>query len=116
MINLGFVHAIQAPVFGAILADLPGQIRVLNKPEVVEIIGVRCPKFIQTRWVYLVDFLAFIIHHIDDVQTALHIAEAPLIPETYGLVCLIMLPLATSCYLLPCFPEPWKLTHAFSER
>jgi hypothetical protein len=33
------------------------------------------------------------MHHIDDVQTALRIAEAPLIPETYGLVYLIMLPL-----------------------
>jgi hypothetical protein len=94
MVNLVFVHAIKDKVFAEAIADLPGQIHLLNKAQALEIINCHCPKLIKTRWVYLVDILGFILHHLDAVQTALAIAEAPQITETYGLVYLVLLPLA----------------------
>jgi hypothetical protein len=94
MINLVLTHVIKDAVFSDRIKNLPQVIRVLNKPESIEMVGRRCPKIIQTRWVYVVDVLGFILHHLPDVQSALLLAEQPQIPPEYGFVYLALLPLA----------------------
>jgi hypothetical protein len=94
MTNLVFIYAIRTKPFTEVVDGLPALVSILNTPESVAITGRRCPKLIRTRWVYLVDVLGFVMSRLPAVQTALHIAEERLPSESFGLVYLVMLPLA----------------------
>jgi hypothetical protein len=69
MVNLVFTHALKTKVFSNVFTTLPEIIRILYSAQFIHVICLRCPILIRTRWVDLVDVLAFLLDCFADVQT-----------------------------------------------
>jgi hypothetical protein len=63
MVNLVFTHTIKNGIFSEVPATLPEVIRILHSALVFDVMGVRCPRLIQTMGGCLVDVLAFLTDH-----------------------------------------------------
>jgi hypothetical protein len=48
---------------------------LLRCKEAQEAIGVKCPRFVRTRWFYLIDTLAFILGYVDEIVGYLHMVS-----------------------------------------
>jgi hypothetical protein len=90
VINLVFARVIREGIFLQIAEDLPRVVRALNSEVAVAITGRQCPKIIRTRWVYLVEVLAFIINHSSEVHEVVHIADTEVINQIYRPVYLFL--------------------------
>jgi hypothetical protein len=94
MVNLVFTHTIKSGIFPEVLATLPEIIRIFHSAPALDIIGVRYPRLIRTKWIYLVDVLVFLIDHFTEVQTTFGLAARSLRRAAYCRVYLLLLPLS----------------------
>jgi hypothetical protein len=60
MTNLVLLNTISDPNLSTIMAELTELQNILRNPAAVAVIRRRCPKFVKTRWFYMVDMLAFL--------------------------------------------------------
>jgi hypothetical protein len=75
IVNLVFTQTIKSDLCYEVFVTRPEIIRTPHSAQSIHIIGLRCPKLIRTRRVYLEDVLAFLIDQINDVQTVLALAD-----------------------------------------
>jgi hypothetical protein len=68
MTNLVLSNAKEDPNFKKVFGILEEIQRQLRTPEMVQLLGKKCPKFVRTRWFYMMDTLAFIHEHFAEIM------------------------------------------------
>jgi hypothetical protein len=94
IVNLVFTHTIKSDFFSEVFAMLPEICRTLHSAQSIHILGRGCPKLIRITWVSLVDVLAFLIDRINDVHTALALADVAPITTADRRAHVLLLPLS----------------------
>jgi hypothetical protein len=59
-----------------VLSEIQG---LLRSTESHEAIGAKCPRFIRTRWFYMIDTLAFILEHMDEIADYLRLVSVGIV-------------------------------------
>jgi hypothetical protein len=93
MVNLVFVSALSNSNVMPRLTVVNEFIADLQSSDSISILGSKCPRLIQTRWVYLVDTLEWMLRRLDNVNTVRAIIEHPPLPESLKTLYQILLPL-----------------------
>jgi hypothetical protein len=92
--NLVFQYVLQMTPVADVVTSLPAVIWVLNSAESYEIPGRRCLSIVRTRSISLLDVFGWIIRHFSTIETALAIAEEPLITYCYPRLHILFFPLS----------------------
>jgi hypothetical protein len=93
MTNLVFTHALLDPVISTRIVLLNEFVSDLRTTDGLEIMGHKCPTLVQTRWVYAVDVLTFVLRYRDDVNSVRSALSRDPIPRTFKRLYWILLPL-----------------------
>jgi hypothetical protein len=72
MPNLVLSHMASTADFSVIMTRLRKPQGVLRCGSAHEVVGLKCPRFIRTRWFYMTDTLAFIFNCVDVITAFLH--------------------------------------------
>jgi hypothetical protein len=75
MANRILSHTVSTANCARIVSALSETQRLLRCKEAHEAIGAKCPRFIRTRWFYVIDTLAFILEHVDEIAGCLHLVS-----------------------------------------
>jgi hypothetical protein len=79
MANLILSHTVSIARIVPALSEIQGPLLCKDTHEAI---GAKCPRFIRTRWFYMIDTLAFIIEHVDEIAGYLH-----MVSETEQIAC-----------------------------
>jgi hypothetical protein len=60
MPNLILLNPLSEPNLSRIMSELTELQHILRRPAAIVAMGKRCPKFVRTKWFYMVDMLAFL--------------------------------------------------------
>jgi hypothetical protein len=93
IVNLVFTHAMQNPLVEARINLVGDVIRDARSPVGLEILQRTCPTPVQTRWVYAVDVLRFLLEQRNGVNTVRHLLGHEPIPDQFVTLYWIMFPL-----------------------
>jgi hypothetical protein len=81
MLNLVLIHTLSNPNVILRMKVVHDLMADRQSPEAIFVLGSRCPRLIQTRWVYLVDALEWMLQRIDSVNTVRASIEHPPLPD-----------------------------------
>jgi hypothetical protein len=99
MTNLVLQNSLSMPHFSRVMTILEEVQSLLRSPSASAAIGRRCPRFVRTRWFYMVETLGFIVRHIDAITCYLTAHESGYdgVPTELFELYAILLPF--SCFL-----------------
>ena len=136
MANLVFIHAAKrSPLLAKIVIDVAKLVKALRKTEVRKELGEKCESICPTRWLYLVDVLAWILQREEKINVFLLASDnnettMSQLPEEWAFCFAILKPLkrfslcveASQCALwevkdlVDCVIESWrKVAEKFRE-
>jgi hypothetical protein len=65
MTNLVIANTLQEANLSRVMAMVTQIQTAIRKPRAVAVIGKKCPVYVKTRWIYMIDTLAFIFDNLD---------------------------------------------------
>jgi hypothetical protein len=68
MANLVIANTLGEGNFARVMRRVTNIQTCLRKRQAVAAIGKRCPAFVQTRWIYMIDTLAFIFNNLEAIR------------------------------------------------
>ena len=91
-INLVFIHCLKnSSLFGDLIQQIIAIIPILRTPKAIQLIGLKCPLAVTSRWLYILDPLRFILKHRNTINLLLDPDSQ--IPLSFSYLYAILLPL-----------------------